>query len=37
MLTYKLSVIPSKDIFFNNMCTHLNDDISIYMEIKMLI
>ena len=36
MLTYKLSVIPSKDIFFNNICTHLNDDISIYMEIETL-
>ena len=36
MFTYKLNVTPSYDLFFNYMCTHLNDNIPLCLKIETL-
>ena len=36
MLTLKLRVNPSEDLFFNHMCTHLNDNIFICSKVDTL-
>ena len=36
MLTLKLRVNPSEDLFFNHMCTHLNDNIFICSKVNTL-